>query len=90
MNKFRTGLIIDGRITAPADIEIIKKENNVALLDIKIYEGRNRQVRKMCKAINTPVLRLKRVAIGSVKLGDLPIGKYRYLTEKEVEILKSY
>ena len=55
---------------------------------ITIYEGKNRQVRKMCEAIGCRVLQLKRVAMGSLKLGNLPRGEYRHLTKSEIESLK--
>ena len=80
---FRTGLMIEGRRTSPCEIEIIKKEPN-AKVRIKLQEGRNRQVRKMCEAIGHPVLRLKRVEVGPVKLGSLARGQWRYLTAAEV------
>ncbi len=88
MDKFRTGLIIDGHRTASAEIKIIETNEKNSTLDIKIHEGRNRQVRKMCKAIGTPVVKLKRAAIGNVKLGELAEGEYRYLTDEEVKYLK--
>lgn len=88
MKLFREGIIIDGRKTAPAEIKIINKGTNT-ILEIKIHEGRNRQVRKMCHAINCNVIKLKRVAIGELKLGDLEKGKYRALTENEIEYLKN-
>lgn len=87
MEKFKKGLIIDGRKTAPAEIEIMKR-GRLTSLKIKIYEGRNRQVRKMCAAINCNVVRLKRIAEGNLKLGNLERGKYRYLTDEEIRYLK--
>lgn len=88
-NLFKKGLKIDDYITAPAQLKILeKKENkNKAVLEIKIHEGRNRQVRKMCEAIGHPVKHLKRVAIGGLRLGNLEEGKWRYLTEKELRFL---
>ena len=88
IQKLRDGIIIDRRKTSPAYVDILRKEKDSAVLRIKIYEGRNRQVRKMCKSIGHPVIKLKRVAIGHIKLGNLPIGRWRYLTEKEIEYLK--
>lgn len=87
MEKFKKGLIIDGRKTAPAEIEIMKR-GRLTSLKIKIHEGRNRQVRKMCAAINCNVVRLKRIAEGNLKLGNLERGKYRYLTDEEIRYLK--
>ncbi len=89
LHKFRRGLKIDGRITAEAYIKILKKHKNTSLLEISIHEGRNRQVRKMCQYIGHPVIKLKRVAIGELELGKLEVGKWRYLTSKEIKYLKT-
>lgn len=89
LQKFRRGVIIDGRKTKPAKIQIQEKGDRQSTVEIVIHEGRNRQVRKMCEAIKHPVAQLKRVATGELKLGDLPKGKYRHLTAKEVKYLKS-
>lgn len=88
MDRFRKGLLIDDRKTAPAKIRIIKN-GKTPILEIKIYEGRNRQVRKMCAEINCNVLKLKRVATGTLKLGSLEKGKYRYLNDEEIKYLKN-
>ena len=74
-----------------AKIKVVKinEEKNYSICQIKIHEGKNRQVRKMCKAINHPVLRLRRSAMGKIKIGDCEIGKYRYLTEDEIKYLKN-
>jgi len=79
---FRSGLTIEGQLTGPCEIEIVKKEPN-AKLRIRLKEGRNRQVRKMCEAIGHPVVSLKRVEVGPVKLGNLASGQWRYLTAAE-------
>lgn len=88
MKKFRNGIIIDGRKTAPAKIKIIKK-GKLTTLNIKIKEGRNRQVRKMCAAIGCNVITLKRIATGKLELGNLEKGKYRYLTDEEIKYIKN-
>ncbi len=82
-----TGIEIDGRKTAPADVRVLVREPGRVVLEIILYEGRNRQIRKMCEALGLDVARLKRTAIGSVKLGMLPQGKWRYLTDDEVHKL---
>lgn len=89
LEQFRTGLMIDNKLTSPAKIKISKEYKNESILDISIYEGRNRQVRKMCKKINHPVKELKRINIGKLGLGNLNIGDWRYLNSKEVNYLKS-
>ena len=91
IKMFKSGLKIEDYVTAPAKLKVIRydEKTNVSLLEIKIHEGKNRQVRKMCKSINHPVLRLKRTAMGKIRIGECEIGKYRYLTEDEVKYLKS-
>ena len=91
IKMFKSGIKIEDYVTAPAKLKVIRydEKTNVSLLEIKIHEGKNRQVRKMCKAINHPVLRLKRTAMGKIRIGECEIGKYRYLTEDEVKYLKS-
>lgn len=85
---FNEGIEIDGRKTAPADAHIIEKSDNRVVLEVILYEGRNRQIRRMCEALGLEVARLKRTHIGSLKLGMLPQGKWRNLTEDEVHRLK--
>ena len=85
-----TGVDIDGRMTAPADVRVLSKEEGRSVLEIVLYEGRNRQIRRMCEALELEVARLKRTAVGSVKLGMLKTGEWRDLTPQEVEsLLKS-
>jgi len=83
---FRKGLMVDGQLTSPCEAEIIKKEHN-AKLRIKLKEGRNRQVRKMCEEIGHPVVSLKRMEVGPVKLGSLARGEWRYLNAAEKRAL---
>ncbi|MEE1011403.1 MAG: pseudouridine synthase [Acutalibacteraceae bacterium] len=80
-----TGVDLDGRLTAPAQVYVISKEDDRAVLEIVLYEGRNRQIRRMCEAVNLEVARLRRIAVGSVKLGMLQTGEWRDLTPAEVE-----
>lgn len=91
IQSFKNGLKIEDYTTTPAKLKVIKydEQRDLSLLEIKIHEGKNRQVRKMCKAINHPVLRLRRSAMGKIKIGDCEIGKYRYLTEDEIKYLKN-
>ncbi|MEI6580069.1 MAG: pseudouridine synthase [Eubacteriales bacterium] len=81
------GLQVDGRITAPAEVKVLNKEPDRVVLEIILHEGRNRQIRKMCEELNLEVARLKRTAVGFLKLGMLPQGKWRDLTKDEVEKL---
>ncbi len=82
-----SGVEIDGRMTAPADVYIVSKDEGRAVLEIVLYEGRNRQIRRMCESLDLEVARLRRIAVGSVKLGMLPVGQWRDLTPQEVESL---
>ena len=86
MKAFRAGLDIDGKRTAPCEIELIKKERD-ARVCVTLHEGRNRQVRKMLLAIGHRVITLKRVEIGGVRLGALPKGQWRLLTTQEINQL---
>lgn len=87
--KLREGLFIDGKKTAKAKIKILKRFDDDSIIEVQITEGRNRQVKKMFEAINHPVKKLKRVAIGEIQMGNLDIGNYRYLNDDEIQYLKS-
>lgn len=82
-----TGIEIDGRMTMPSEVRVLEKKEGRVVLEIIIYEGRNRQIRKMCDALGLEVARLKRTQIGSVKLGMLKQGDWRNLTDEEVHKL---
>ncbi len=88
MHSLRRGVVIDGRLTSPAEVRLIRREAFDTVLLISIHEGRNRQIRKMIDAVGHQVVSLKRVAFGPVSLGDLPCGHWRKLTSKEIEELK--
>ena len=87
LDKLRNGIEIDGRKTAPCDVNVITEEEGRVVLEFILREGRNRQIRKMCEAVNLEVARLKRISIGPVKLGMLQTGKTRRLTDNEVKKL---
>lgn len=88
LEQFRSGLEIENYVTSKAKVKIINENNENAILEIIIHEGRNRQVRKMCAKIGHPVLELKRIEMDKVKLGNLKEGKWRHLTSEEVTSLK--
>ena len=85
----RKGVLIDGRMTSPAEVRLIRHDTFSTELLITIHEGRNRQVRKMIAAIGRQVVRLKRVRFGPVLLGDLPSGMWRKLSKEEINKLKA-
>lgn len=79
---------IDGRKTDPAEVKRISVRDDIALFSITIHEGRNRQIRRLCEAAGVTVTRLRRVKEGGLELGDLPVGKWRLLTEEEIRALE--
>ncbi len=82
-------MLIDGYETKPAEIGVVTRKQDFTVLSMKLFEGRNRQIRKMCEQLDLRVLALKRISIGEVKLGNLPIGAWRHLTRAQVESLKN-
>jgi len=88
IEKLRSGVIIDGRRTLPAKVRKFDREGDSTVFEISIREGKNRQVRKMFESVGYPVSRLKRLAVGPVKLGRLPPGSFREMTVGEIEVLK--
>ena len=91
IENLKSGVEIDNSyITKPAKVKILKIDNekNISRVQITIHEGKNRQIRKMCQAINKRVLALHRSKIGNIEVRDLKLGTWRYLTKKEVNELK--
>ena len=87
--QLSTGVVIDGKKTSPAHVTVLEKEPGRVVMQVVIYEGRNRQVRKMCEAVGLEVARLKRTAIGPLKLGMLAPGKWRELRPGEIGMLRN-
>ncbi len=85
--KMKEGILLDGIKTLPCDVFIAERKADRTVLIFIIHEGRNRQIRRMCEAVQLEVLRLKRTEIAGVKLGMLPQGKWRPLNEKEMRRL---
>lgn len=83
------GLMIDGKMTLPATVLVLEKQEGRVVLQITISEGRNRQVRRMCEAVGLEVARLKRISIGPLKLGMLPPGEWRELKPSELTALRN-
>ena len=86
VEQLRNGVQIEDYVTKPAKVKILKTdpEKDISRLEITIHEGKNRQVRKMCEAVGRKVLALHRSKIGNIGVKDLELGKWRYLTDKEV------
>lgn len=85
--QLSTGVMIDGRKTAPAVVHVLSQKSGRVVLEIILREGRNRQIRKMCEQLGLEVARLRRTAVGFLKLGMLPPGKWRMLTAEEIRRL---
>jgi 23S rRNA pseudouridine2605 synthase len=104
LEKLQKGIDIGDHYTAPADVQILdhglkeqdngksiqkeKKSSTPVKLNFKISEGKHRQIRRMCQALDLFVVDLKRVSIGPIQLGNLKEGMTRHLSQKELEILK--
>lgn len=84
------GVVLDdGSKTLPAAIHVVTDEPERTVLEMTIREGKNRQIRRMCEAVGLDVIRLRRSALGAVKLGMLQPGQYRELTSQEVTALRT-
>ena len=79
---------LDGYRIRKPDVRLLWEQGSQAKFRVTIHEGRNRQIRRMCEEAGMTVTRLRRISEGTLKLGDLPLGKWRYLTDQEVETLK--
>lgn len=79
----------DGYVIRPVPVTVLFEKEGETVLRMELSEGRNRQIRQMCRQVGLKILRLCRVAVGEVKLGSLPPGKWRFLTRKEVDSLKA-
>jgi len=89
LERLRNGIKIDGRVTSKAKVKVLKNFGEDSILEIEIFEGRNRQVKKMCEAVNHPVKKLKRVAFGELQLGGLEAGNWRFLNDEELSFIRS-
>jgi pseudouridine synthase len=92
--RLAKGIVIEGRRTAPAQVRLARAEAEgtkrpIAVLQLTLREGRNREIRKLCDAIGHPVESLRRVSIGPIRDDALKLGRWRDLTEAEVRKLRS-
>jgi len=85
LEQLRNGVEIKDGLTAPAKVTVVKQTKTRTRLKIVIHEGKKRQIKQMCRCVGHKVQHLKRMQIGTLKLGNLPTGKYRYLSHQEVE-----
>jgi 23S rRNA pseudouridine2605 synthase/16S rRNA pseudouridine516 synthase len=85
LNQIKQGMPLEDGSTLPAEIKVVKNINKkTTLLEITVYEGRKRLIRRMCAQIGHPVLRLKRIRLGPLALASLKPGQWRFLTKKEI------
>lgn len=88
LETLRAPFLLDGYRTRPAKVTVFDKKRAETVLEFTLFEGRNRQIRRMCEEAGLRIVRLTRVAIGEIVLGDLAPGKYRELTPEEIRYLK--
>ena len=90
LKKLNKPMMIDGYETIPAEAKILSLREEESSIGITLYEGRNRQIRKMCEQLGLTVTSLKRIAIGAITLGNLKSGTWKRLTRAQVDYLKNY
>ena len=88
IEKLRRGIRLKDGVTAPAKVKKLRKAEENCWIEITIYEGKKRQVRRMCEQAGHPVLKLKRIKINGIDIGNLRTGELRYLTPDEVKKIK--
>lgn len=90
LKKLNRPMVIDGYETVPAVAKILSLKEEESSIGITLYEGRNRQIRKMCEQLDLTVTSLKRIAIGTITLGNLKSGTWKRLSRAQVDYLKNY
>ncbi len=89
IKRLKEGVRLEDGITAPAKVKLTEKREGKSCLELTVTEGRNKLVKRMCQTIGHPVLRLKRVGLAFLRLGDLKPREYRYLNREEIKRLKA-
>ena len=89
LQAWQRGVLLDEKLTAPAQISVIRTVKDSTLLRIEMREGRKRQIRRVAALLGHPVRDLRRVRLGPLQLGSLEVGQWRYLTPKEIGQLES-
>ncbi len=89
VRRLSSPMTIDGYRIRPVKVDLIEAYEHKSVLEMTLSEGRNRQIRKMCAALELHVLSLERIAMGPIVLGHLPLGKFRHLAPNEVEALRN-
>ena len=89
LEAWQHGVLLEGKLTAPAQVDVVKSQGDATLLRIVMYEGRKRQIRQVAALLGHPVRELKRVRLGPLRLGTLETGQWRYLTAREISELEA-
>ena len=89
LKTLNSSMTIDGYKILPVKTTVISRDLNSAVIEMTLYEGRNRQIRKMCEKADLRISTLTRIAIGNIKLGSVPVGKWRRLSSSEIKYLKT-
>jgi 23S rRNA pseudouridine2605 synthase len=89
IRTLESGVRLDDGLTGPAQVRKVRKTEENSWIELTISEGRSHQVKRMLEVVGHPVLKLKRLRVGPLKLGNLPIGEYRFLTDPEIHRLKT-
>jgi 23S rRNA pseudouridine2605 synthase len=88
LEQWRQGVLLEGRLTRPAEVRVLQNSPTATQLEITLWEGRNRQIRRVAEQLGFPVIALHRVAIGEIRLGKLASGKHRLLNPNEMNFLR--
>lgn len=88
IEKLESGVTLEDGITGTAKVNIIQRRKDATVMELTIFEGKKRQIRRMCEVLKLPLVDLERIKFGPITLGNLKPGEYRELTGKEVELLK--
>ena len=88
LERLNGSFLLDGYATRPAEVKLLSQSTAGAVLSFTLYEGRNRQIRRMCEEVKLSITRLTRVAIGKITLAGVEIGRYRHLSAEEIKYLK--
>ena len=88
IDALKRGIELEDGVTAPAKVKVIKAYPSSCDVEISIYEGRKRQIRRMFEAVGYEVLELRRISVGNVLLGNIPEGRWRHLTKQEIGFFK--
>ncbi len=88
VNRFRRGILIGKKMIRPKEVRVVHRGAKSTSLEVVLVEGRNREIRRICAALDLAVERLRRIRFGPISLRGVPVGSWRYLREKEVDALK--